>query len=39
MGLLFFEWGKIQITRQIKDAWEPFLVGVQCDVHRTNLAI
>jgi hypothetical protein len=39
MALLFFKGGKTNVTREIKDVWAPFSMGVHCEVHRTNLAI
>jgi len=35
---MFFRGGK-QETKQIKDSWAPYLVGVHCVAHWTNLAI
>ncbi len=33
-------WGeKTRVTKQIKEFWSPLSMGVNCVVHRTNLAI
>jgi hypothetical protein len=32
-----FSRGKISVTKQIKEAWAPFSMGVHCVVHWTNL--
>jgi hypothetical protein len=34
-----FQGGKKRMTKQIKDSWAPFSIGVHYVVHRTNLAI
>jgi hypothetical protein len=38
-GVNVFQGGKTRITKQIKDSWAPFSMGVHCVAHRTNLVI
>jgi hypothetical protein len=38
-GTFIFQGGKTSVTRQIKDVWAPFSMGVHCEAHRTNLVI
>jgi hypothetical protein len=38
-GTFIFQGGKTSVTRQIKDVWTPFSMGVHCEAHRTNLEI
>jgi hypothetical protein len=34
-----FQQGKTRVIKQIKETWAPFLMGVHCVAHRTNLAV
>jgi hypothetical protein len=34
-----FQGGKTNVTREIKDVWAPFSMGVNCEAHKTNLVI
>ncbi len=34
-----FQGGKIKVTKQIKDSWAPFSMGVHCVAHYTNLVV
>jgi hypothetical protein len=38
-GTFIFQGGKTSVTRQIKDVWAPFSMGVHCEAHRINLVI
>jgi hypothetical protein len=38
-GVNVFQGGKTRITKQIKDSWAPFSMGVHCVACRTNLVI
>jgi hypothetical protein len=38
-GMNMFKGGKTGMTKQIKDSWAPFSMGVHCVAHRTNLAV
>jgi len=34
-----FQRGKTKLTKQIKDSWAPFSMGVHCVAHHTNLVV
>jgi hypothetical protein len=34
-----FQGGKKRMTKQIKDSWAPFSIGVHYVVHKTNMAV
>jgi len=34
-----FSGGETSVTKQIKDAWAPFSMGVHCVAHWTNLVV
>jgi hypothetical protein len=38
-GAFIFQGGETNVTREIKDVWAPFSMGVHCEAHRTNLVI
>jgi len=38
-GVNVFQGGKTRVTKQIKDSWAPFSMGVHCVVRRTNLIV
>jgi hypothetical protein len=38
-GAFIFQGGETNVTREIKDFWAPFSMGVHCEAHRTNLVI
>ncbi len=38
-GVNVFQGGKTRITKQIRDSWTPFSMGVHCVVCRTNLVV
>lgn len=38
-GMNVFQGEKTKVTKQIKDSWPPFLMGVHYVVHHTNLII
>ncbi len=38
-GASIFSQGEISVTRQIKDVWAPFSMGVPCVAHKSNLVI
>jgi hypothetical protein len=38
-GMNVFQGGKTKVTKQIKDSWAPFSMGVHCVAHHTNLAM
>jgi len=38
-GANVFQGGKTRVTKQIKDSWAPFSMGVHYVAHRTNLVV
>jgi hypothetical protein len=38
-GVNMFQGGKIKVTKQIKDSWAPFSMGVHCVAHCINLVM